>query len=149
MFESFPPASPVWVYAADRFFTNDELAIVNDRMTEFLKTWNTHGKDLTADFEIVERTFIAVVANESLVKASGCSIDSLVHCIKAVGKELSIDFFNRLSLLVERNGELQRIHFSDLSSYSDWDVFNTSVNRLDVFQHQFKVKVSESKLVNI
>ena len=149
MFESFPSSSPVWIYAADRFLKDDELAFVHGRMTEFLKAWNTHGKELTADFEIVERTFIVVAANEMLVKASGCSIDSLVHCIKTLGKELAIDFFNRLSLLAERNGEFKRVHFSELSSFLDWNIFNTSVNRLDTFQQEFKVKVSESNLVRI
>ena len=65
------------------------------------------------------------------MKASGCSIDSSVRFIKELGKELQVDFFNRLSVLIEKEGELKRIHFNQLDEYKNWNIFDTTITRLD------------------
>ncbi len=148
IFETFPPKSPVWIFGADRLLNDDELFLIRQKLTQFIDGWNAHGTKLMADFEIVEHTFIVVVANESYFKASGCSIDSLVRFVKQLGKTISVDFFNRLSLLIKQDEQSKRIHFSELDTYLDWDVFDTSVSDIDLFREKFRVKVSESPLLS-
>ena len=96
MFESFPENSQVWIYSSTRFFTNEEEVFITTNLDQFISQWATHGTDLFANATILHHSFIVIVADENKVKSSGCSIDSSVRFIKDLGKELNIDFFNRM-----------------------------------------------------
>jgi hypothetical protein len=88
-----------------------------------------------------------LVADESSTKASGCSIDSSVRFIKEIGSKLKIDFFNRLYVLIEKDGEFKRVHFSDLSEYTNWNLFNPMVKTLGEMRTNWIVPVQESAMI--
>ena len=147
MFEQFPDNSQVWVYSSDRFLSGTEEEFANEQLTAFIAQWAAHGTDLFAEFKIIDHNFIVIVADENKVKASGCSIDSSVRFIKDLGKELGINFFNRLSVLIEKDGEYKRIHFSDLSSFPDWNLYNTMAKNLSDLRGSWKSPISKSQFV--
>jgi hypothetical protein len=65
---------------------------------------------------VLHEAAIAIVANENAVKASGCSMDKINHFVKDAGGQLSIDFFNRMNVLLpDSNGyyELGRYEMAD------------------------------------
>lgn len=144
LFPHFPGSSRVWIYGADRFLNGTEEAFAKEQLDLFLRQWAAHGTELFADGMVLHHTFIVIVADEAKVKASGCSIDSSVRFIKDLGKELNIDFFNRLSVLVEKEGEMKRIHFSDLDTHKDWNVFNTTISILEDLRNGFSVPVLQT-----
>ena len=76
-----------------------------------------------------------------------CSIDSSVRFIKDLGKELNIDFFNRMSILLKKEDEYKRIHFSDMSSHLEYEMFNPMVKTLKDLRDKFILPVSESELI--
>lgn len=147
LFDSFPEDSKVWVYSAERQLSEQEQGLIKPYLKEFIEQWATHGTELTADAGILINNFIVFIVDEKKVKASGCSVDSSVRFIKDLGKNLNIDFFNRLSLLIEKDGEYKRIHFNDLTEYKDWNMFNPLINDLKELRENWKISVSESGFV--
>jgi hypothetical protein len=147
MFESFPENSQVWIYSSTRFFTNEEEVFITSNLDQFISQWATHGTDLFANATILHHSFIVIVADENKVKSSGCSIDSSVRFIKDLGKELNIDFFNRMSILLRKADEYKRIHFSDLSNHLEYEMFNPMVKTLKDLRERFILPVSESELI--
>jgi hypothetical protein len=144
LFPEFPVSSRVWIYSADRELNGTEENYALEQLKLFLNQWAAHGTELFADGTILHHSFIVIVADEEKVKASGCSIDSSVRFIKELGKELNVDFFNRLSVMVEKDGEMKRIHFSELDKYTDWNVFNTTVTDLKGLRTNFQMPVIET-----
>jgi hypothetical protein len=144
IFSNFPDNSQIWVYSANRFLTDQEEVFVNQNLKTFVNQWAAHGADLKADAVILNKNFIVLISDENEAKASGCSIDSSVRFIKDLGKELNIDFFNRLSVLIEKDGEYQRVHFSELKKYPDWNVFNTMAKTLGEFKVTWIKNISET-----
>ena len=147
MFESFPENSQVWIYSSTNFFTNEEEDFITSNLDKFISQWATHGTGLFANATILHHSFIVIVADENKVKSSGCSIDSSVRFIKDLGKELNIDFFNRMSILLKKEDEYKRIHFSDLSNHLEYEMFNPMVKTLKDLREKFILPVSESELI--
>ena len=147
MFESFPENSQVWIYSSTRFFTNEEENFITSNLDQFISQWATHGTGLFAKGTILHHSFIIIVADENKVKSSGCSIDSSVRFIKDLGKELNIDFFNRMSILLKKEDEYKRIHFSDMSNHLEYEMFNPMVKTLKDLREKFILPVSESELI--
>lgn len=96
----FPKDSRTWIFVGNRSMTATEIAWLNEALTHFVSTWQTHGKSLDAVGFVLHNAAIAIVANENAVKASGCSMDKINHFVKDVGAQLSIDFFNRMNVLL-------------------------------------------------
>jgi hypothetical protein len=147
MFDSFPENSQVWIYSSTRFFTNVEEDFITSNLDQFINQWATHGTELFAKGSILHHSFIVIVADENKVKSSGCSIDSSVRFIKDLGKELNIDFFNRMSILLKKEDEYKRIHFSELSNHLEYEMFNPMVKTLKDLNEIFLIKVAHSELV--
>ena len=146
-FENYPDNSQVWIYGADRFLSATEEIFAKEQLDAFVGQWAAHGTELSAEGAIIFHNFIVIVANENQVKASGCSIDASVRFVKSLGAELGIDFFNRLSVLLEKEGSFKRISFSELSSHKDWNMFDPMVKTLGDFRSNWVVKVEESVFV--
>jgi hypothetical protein len=95
----FPQDARLWVFVGDRSMTATEISWLNEALTSFVSSWQTHGKSLDAVGFVLHDAAIAIVANEHAVKASGCSMDKINHFVKDAGGQLSIDFFNRMNVL--------------------------------------------------
>lgn len=148
-FQQLSNDSKVWVYQSDRPFTNNEKSFLSDQLNEFIASWAAHGSKLKADAIVINDYFIVLAVDENLASASGCSIDSSVKFIKSIGQHLNIDFFNRLKLIVNKDTETKMIHFSDLSQYTDWNLYNTLVNTVDQLNQSFLIPVEQSELIKL
>jgi len=146
---ALPDTSRVWVYQSNRFFSKEEKSVIENQLSEFIKGWNNHGTNLTADVFVVEPSFIVLAVNEADINASGCSIDSSVRFVKQIGQELKIDFFNRLKLLVEKEGEQKYVSIHSLAEVQDWNIYNTLVQTLGDFKKSFLIPVSSSPLLQL
>jgi hypothetical protein len=107
----FPMDARLWVFVGDRKMSATEISWLNESLTQFVSSWQTHGKSLDAVGFVLHEAAMVIVANENAVKASGCSMDKINHLVKDVGRQLSIDFFNRMNVLLphtEGNYELAR-----------------------------------------
>lgn len=145
-FQDFNLSSRVWVYASNRALNPTESAFVQDEINEFVKQWATHGKELVAKGAVLFDRFILLAVDEQKVGASGCSIDSSVHFVKALGKELDVNFFDRLNLYITKDQEIKRIHISDMANYPDWNLFDPMIANLEQLVNSWVVPVNESIL---
>ena len=65
-FESLPEESRVWIYQANRPFTEDEIKEIEPKIKTFLEQWTAHGQNLQAGYNVVYKRFIVIALNQSL-----------------------------------------------------------------------------------
>jgi hypothetical protein len=94
-FEELPSHTRLWIYQADRCFTQEEESLISHSLNSFCEQWAAHGHALKTSFKIEHSQFIILAADESFSLPSGCSIDSSVHIIKSLAEKTGIDFFDR------------------------------------------------------
>jgi len=135
LFETIQDADRVWVYQSNRPLTSDEASYIESSGEKFTSSWATHGTPLRAQVQVIHDLFIVVNVDEKQAKASGCSIDKSVHWVGAIGKELAIDFFDRLKIAyIERNDTIELVDAAEFEHLaqsgiieSDVSVFNNMV----------------------
>src|SRR5258706_13881128 len=111
-FEQLPPDSGVWIYQADRSFSEAEEKIIADSLKDFCSQWAAHGTQLETSFAVMHSQFIVLSVNENAYGASGCSIDGSVRVLKDLNQQFDIDFFNRtkIAFLIEGEVMLYSMH---------------------------------------
>lgn len=152
-FNQLPPDSRVWIYQADRSFSEGEEKIISDSLKDFCGQWAAHGTQLETSFVIMHNQFIVLSVNENAYGASGCSIDGSVRVLKELTERLNIDFFNRTKIAFLIEGEIRLYSMSELpalfksgklsgSSIS----FNNLVPDKSSFEKAWKISVENSWL---
>ena len=143
--------SRVWIYQADRQLSDTEVAEIRKHGANFISQWAAHGSDLQAAFEVFYNQFIVLFADETQVKASGCSIDSSVRFIKEIEKHYSLDLFNRLNLTYKEGSEIKMMAMSDFqealnsgSLNEKTIVFNNLVETKGDFQSNWEIQIRDS-----
>jgi hypothetical protein len=103
--KDLPNSARVWIYQADQDLTEDQKKIVEAESANFCNQWAAHGSDLKAAYQIANNRFLILAIDEEQNSATGCSIDSSVHFVTALGMEIDIDFLDRehITFLVDNN----------------------------------------------
>jgi hypothetical protein len=136
------PSSKLWIYASNRALTSTEMEWLNEQLISFTQDWASHGNNLTARAEVVNPFFVIFAVDLSKEEASGCSIDKSVRLMKELGKELNVDFFNRLNVWVaDADGNHQLVKFSELKKYLNFYTYDTLVDQLGKLASEFNVSV--------
>jgi hypothetical protein len=105
---SYHPQSRLWIYIADRPLTEAESRFAQEALSEFTRQWTSHNRQLRAAAELYRQRIVILLADEQQVGAGGCSIDKSVHFLESLGKELRIDFFDRMQFgWIDHAGTLQ------------------------------------------
>lgn len=93
-----PPDSKVWIYQANRSFTQEEIPEIVDILENFVDQWKSHQRDVKGYGAMYHRRFIVLMADEAACDVSGCSIDSTVKLIRELGEAYQVDFFDRMKV---------------------------------------------------
>jgi hypothetical protein len=149
---SIPDHARVWIYQSDRQLNDSEVSLIKQRSKVFLSEWNAHGAALRAELSVFYHRFIVIIADETAVKASGCSIDSSVRFIKSLESELGIDLFNRLNLAYrDQNGEIKSMMMSEFEQAAaageiskDTVVFDNTVSTVGQLKTRWELPASGS-----
>ena len=131
--EKMPDHSRTWVYLSDRRLTGGELMEAEEFLADFCSGWKVHSQSLPASYTILENHFVVLVADESGLSVSGCSIDSSVHMLKALQERIKADFFNRNLVPFEMDGQVVLINRRELQqrlAASQWGEDTTTFNML-------------------
>lgn len=139
------PSSKVWVYKSNRELTASEQSFIKEELGIFIPQWASHGNQLFGGAEVVENWFVVLAVDETQSMASGCSIDTSVQFMKAVGKELNINFFDRMQVLIDNGGEKEEIHFSEIGNHPDAKIYNPLISSLEEFNSSWLIPVKESQ----
>ena len=150
-FNTLPEESRVWIYQANRSFSENELEEIQSKLNIFITNWTAHGSDLQAGYTIKYKRFIVLGLNQNLNKATGCSIDASVHFIQQLEKEYNVDLMDKMNVSYKQ-GEF--VAYKSLSDFRKMAkdkavskktiVFNNLVNNIAEFNENWEVPASES-----
>ncbi len=150
-FDTLPEESRVWIYQANRSFSDDEISELNSKIETFIKAWTAHGKDLQAGYKIVYKRFIVIALNQNLNNTTGCSIDASVHFIQELEKAYNVDLMDKMNVSFKQ-GEFVAykplVDFKKMaknrSVSKNTIVFNNLVTNIAEFKENWEVPASES-----
>lgn len=97
-FNTLPDDSRVWIYQANRSYSEQELLEIQNDLNTFLENWTAHGKDLKAGFEIKYNRFLVIALDQSGQSATGCSIDASVHFIQQLEKKYKVELLDKMNV---------------------------------------------------
>ncbi len=136
LFPELPDQSRVWLYLASRKLDHTELNFANEKLNLFLSGWVAHNKKLHCTGTILFSQYLVLSVNEDIEHASGCSIDSSVRFVKALGQELDIDFFNRMNVLeIENESTKIQSYFDAVNSEKTF--FNPLIENLGQLRNEW------------
>ena len=140
LFEGFNEDSRVWLYTANRVITATEAHFIQENLEHFASSWKAHSSPLKAKACMLNEYTIAFVVDQTTVNASGCSVDSSVRFVKELGKELNIDFFNRLNVVVEDDNGNRKLHpYNKLKELNQGIYYNPLVDSLKDLKANWKI----------
>lgn len=149
-FNKFPDDSRVWLYQTDRALNEKEISFIQNKLSAFVKEWAAHGNKLWANADVINPYFVAVAVDDSLTPPSGCSIDASVKELQGLGKELNIDFFTRMKVTYQNDGEFTQIPFADLTGLERSTlIYDTLISNLGDLRKSFPVKLEKSSFAHI
>ena len=141
LFEGFSDDSRVWLYNASRPITPTESAFVQENLEHFASQWKAHSTPLKAKACMLNEYTIAFVVDQSEASASGCSVDSSVRFVKDLGKELDVDFFDRMQVVVEnKEGQRSLYSYRKLAELQDHAYYNPLVDTLKGLKEEWLIK---------
>lgn len=150
-FKTLPETARVWIYQADRSFSDIELTDLRDELGQFLTQWTAHGNQLNAGFEIPYNRFIVIGLDQEVASASGCSIDASVHFIQSVERKFGIVLLDKMNVSYKQGEFVAHKSLKDFKQMvkdraisKNTIVFNNLVvNKEEYIQH-WEVPAAES-----
>ena len=92
---------------------------IQGQMVDFVSGWQAHGKDLTADFCLLQRSVLVVAVDESKEAPSGCSIDKIFHLLQSQKEKFDLDFFQRTLLWIFKGDDICILNKSEIQAGLD------------------------------
>ena len=153
---NLPDSSKVWIYQSSKKFSANESEVINNKIKEFVRQWTSHKAGVVGDGKLLYNQFVVLMADESQVGVSGCSIDSSAHFVKALGNEYKANFFDRWNLAYIKDGEVVGVHRDDFERMlntgeinDETIVFNNLLHTKGDFKTKWQVPYRESWLKNL
>ncbi len=154
LFSQLPDTAKVWIYQSSRAFSETETQQLNQMIEDFVTSWSSHSRKVTAQGEVLYHRFIVLAADESAFNVSGCSIDSSIHFIQQLEAELQVKLFDRLQVASLHDNQIQvapqaeiRKKIQEGSFALDTIIFNNLVGTLGEFRSGWQIPVAESWIV--
>ncbi|MBO0932949.1 hypothetical protein [Fibrella aquatilis] len=152
-FDQLPASARLWVYQANRPLSADDVAAIDAAIRPALEAWAAHGHPLLASAKVVEGRFLLLAVDEGAGLPSGCSIDSSVHTVQAIGQALGVDFLDRAVAYRATDGSVHTLPLGDVKAAvaegilaPETLVFNTLVKTNAEFQTNWQLPAASSWL---
>ena len=115
-FEELATQSKVWVYQTNRPLNDAEIADITSVVQQFISNWAAHGQPLRASFQVRNRRFFILAADETAQMPTGCSIDKQVALFQALEERYQLGLLERGQVpFVNDTGEVTLVDFRELS----------------------------------
>jgi len=142
----------IWIYQADRFFTQPEHELAQEKLDRFVEEWTAHGSQLAGKAEIKYNLFIVFTVDEAMAQVTGCSIDKSVRVLKELEEELNIGLFNRMLISYrDTEGNIQLVSrevFDSLCKEGEVGqetiVFNNLIQSAEDYSSKWEVPLKDS-----
>jgi hypothetical protein len=150
-FKTLPETSRVWIYQANRSFSEVEIEQIKSKLDIFVEGWTAHGSDLKAGFDIRYKRFIILGLDQEMNHATGCSIDASVNFIQQLEKEYDVDLLDKMNVSYKQ-GEFVayktltdfRKMAKDKAVSKNTIVFNNLVTNIEELNESWEVPASDS-----
>lgn len=151
--QHFSAASSVWIYQSNQPFKEEQEKSIQQDIDAFVSSWLSHKKSVKAWGTVLFKHFIILMADETLVQVSGCSKDSMIHCIQSIQKQYNIDLLNRTQLAFIKNDAIeiipidvlaQKIASAEIDGHTLY--FNNTINNKHKLLHEWIVETQHSWL---
>lgn len=151
-----PADARVWVYQCNRVLTSEEKSKIVALGNQFIASWNAHGADLDAAFDIVLDRFLVLSVDEKQASASGCSIDKSVQFMKQLDQEFNLNLFDRMQAAYLLDGKVNVCHIHKLKNellqhpsvgaakIDEVIVFNNMITTKNEFDSQWQLPLKSS-----
>jgi len=150
-FNTLPDESRVWIYQANRSFSEQEIEEISSRLNIFLNNWTAHGSDLESGYCIKYKRFIVIALNQELNHATGCSIDASVNFIQQLERDFSVDLLDKMNVSYKQGDFVAYKPLADFRKMAkekavskNTIVFNNLVTNIAEFKENWEVPASES-----
>ncbi|MDO5980308.1 ABC transporter ATPase [Flavivirga spongiicola] len=150
-FNILPEESRVWIYQANRSFTEQEIEEIQSKLDVFIENWTAHGSDLQSGYLVKYKRFIIIGLNQNLHNASGCSIDASVHFIQQLEKDFNVDLMDKMNVSYKQGEYIAYKPLVDFKKMAkdkavskNTIVFNNLVTNIAEFKENWEVPASES-----
>jgi len=151
--DTLPDAARIWIYQAERPLTPQECIIAEAEASRFIASWNAHGHQLKAGFELAHSQFLILAVDEDFHAPSGCSIDTSVALIRHLNERFGVDFLDRRKVAVWENESVKVYDLSEIKAAveagaitKDTLVFNNLLQRLGEWRGKWMIPAGESWL---
>jgi len=150
-FENLPDSSRVWIYQANRSFSDQELQEITTQSENFITQWTAHGANLKASFEIRYKRFIIFGLDQEVNMASGCSIDASVQFIQQLEMQYNVELLDKMNVSYKQGEFIAYKNLIDFRKMAkekavspNTIVFNNLVNTKAEYLSDWEVPASES-----
>lgn len=150
-FETLPGESRIWIYQSNRKFADDEVAIIEATLKDFIENWAAHGTPLEASYLVQYNRFIIIAVNQEVQNVTGCSIDASVHMIQELERKFGVELLDKMNVtfrLGEHIAHKTLMEFrkmvKDKAVSANTIVFNNLVNNIEEWQDFWEVPAGES-----
>jgi len=120
----FAPDSRVWIYQGSRIFGLGEALQVEEILTNFAASWQSHGTPVKGYANLFFGQFIVLMADENATGVSGCSTDSSVRMIKDIEQVFGVSLFDRQTLAFFVKDKVQLLPLNQLQYSIDHGYIN-------------------------
>lgn len=116
-FRGLPPAGRVWIFPFVRPLSNTQVSALKEGMRCFGQNWQSHGRPVALQSEIIEDRFLIVAGSCAGEAPSGCGIDSLMRSVRERVEQLGLELAEYSKIFYRENGTIEMCsaaEFSDL-----------------------------------
>lgn len=151
--EALPEGSRVWVFAADRALTSEDVSRLSDVVVRVFGVWTKKSPGVHGAFEFREGRFLVVGADEREACVSGCGIDAMMQWVRQIEAESGLRLVDRMLVFWrDADGSVRSAHRTEFKRLLDAGavgtatrVFDTAAARSDVFRDgRFELPLAES-----
>ena len=150
MFNELANDSRIWIYQSNREFTDDEVKDISLELNEFQKSWKSHGKSVLSGYQIKYNRFI-VIAADSSIDVSGCSIDSSVNFILNLENKYKIVLLDKMNVAYRSESDIKAVSIKEFKSLvkdksvtESTIVFNNLVSNISEYNKYWEVNIKDS-----
>lgn len=150
-FDQMSDSSKMWIYQAERPFTDEEIVEIEKASRVFIENWQAHGHALKAAFKIEDKQFVILAVDEAHAPASGCSIDDSVTFIRNLEQKLDVGLLNRSNVALQIDGSVVIMPLKEIKSQIDGGkinrdtlVFNGFIDKMKDFRDSWTQPAAQS-----
>ena len=150
-FNTLPDESRVWIFQANRSFSEEELQQLRQELDAFIADWTAHGSDLRAGYEIRYNRFIILALDQTLNHATGCSIDASVRFIQQLEQKYKVELLDKMNVSYKQGDFVAYKSLIDFKKMAKQKavskntiVFNNLVTNKHEYQNHWEVPAEES-----